>query len=462
MSIFRKKSIKTVHDVSEHSKLERRLGAMDLLLMGIGAVVGTGIFVLTGVQAATAAGPAVMVSFMLGGLTCIFVALVYTEIASSVPSAGGAYTFSYISLGEIVAWLVGWMSIVQLCLGATTVAAGWSGYMMGILAQADIYLPHAFVNIPSKGGIIDLPACFICLVVTAVLIRGIKESVKFNAILVVVKLVAIFIFLIVAAPHFKLENWSNFTPFGIEGVAVAAGAIFMAYTGFDAVANATEESKNPEKDVTFGLIGSLLVCIVLYVLVSGMLTGIVPYTQLNNTEPLAYALKANGSQIGGALVAAGGIAGMTTVILFQVYAQSRIFMAMARDGLLPKFFSKIHSKYHTPYICTIIIGVSMSIVAGFLPIATMGNMASMGTLIVFLVVSVSALVLRKSKPDIKRPFKCPAINLVTALAVLSCGYLIYSLLDSVGIYMLIWIALGLIVYFVYSKNNVTKYNFYKT
>ncbi len=459
MNIFRKKNIALARDVSEHSKLERRLGAMDLLLMGIGAVIGTGIFVLTGVQAATAAGPAVTVSFMLAGITCIFVALVYTEIASSVPSAGGAYTFSYISLGEIVAWLVGWVSIVQLCLGATTVAAGWSGYMMGILAQADIYLPYALVNIPSKGGIVDLPACLICLAITAILIRGIKESAKFNAILVVVKIAAIFLFLIIAAPHFSLENWSNFTPFGIEGVAVAAGAIFMAYTGFDAVANAAEECKNPAKDVTFGLIGSLLVCIVLYVLVSGMLTGIVPYGQLNNTEPLAYALKVNGSNIGGALVAAGGIAGMTTVILFQVYAQSRILMAMARDGLLPKLFGKIHPKYHTPYLCTIVIGVSMSIIAGFVPITIMGNMASMGTLMVFLVVSVSTFMLRKSNPTIVRPFRCPAIGLVTSLAVLSCGYLIYSLSKSVGIYMLMWIAVGLVVYFVYSKNNANK--FYK-
>ncbi len=459
MNIFRKKNITLARDVSEHSKLERSLGAMDLLLMGIGAVIGTGIFVLTGIQAATAAGPAVMVSFMLAGITCIFVALVYTEIASSVPSAGGAYTFAYLSLGEIVAWTVGWVSIIQLCLGATTVAAGWSGYMMGVLAQADIYLPYELVNIPSKGGIVDLPACLICLVITAILIRGIKESAKFNAILVVVKIAAIFLFLIIAAPHFNLDNWSNFTPFGIEGVAVAAGAIFMAYTGFDAVANAAEESKDPEKDVTFGLIGSLLVCIVLYVLVSGMLTGIVPYGQLNNAEPLAYALKVNGSNIGGALVAAGGIAGMTTVILFQVYAQSRILMAMARDGLLPKFFSKIHAKYHTPYICTIIIGVSMSIVAGFLPISIMGNMASMGTLIVFLIVSVSAWILRRSKPNIKRPFKCPAIDLITLLAVLSCGYLIYSLSESVGLYMLMWIAVGLVVYFVYSKNNANK--FYK-
>jgi APA family basic amino acid/polyamine antiporter len=459
MNIFRKKNITLVRDISEHSKLEKRLGAMDLILMGIGAVIGTGIFVLTGIQAATAAGPAVTLSFVLAGLTCIFVALVYTEIASTVPSAGGAYTFAYISLGEIIAWLVGWVSIIQFCIGSTTVAAGWSGYMVGILEQGGIHLPYLLTHVPSKGGIIDLPASLICLVITFILIRGIKESATFNAILVAVKIIAIFLFLIIATPHFNLENWSNFAPFGVKGIAVAAGAIFMAYTGFDTVANAAEESKNPEKDVTFGLIGSLLVCILLYVLVAGMVTGIVPYDTLNNSEPLAYALKANGSHIGGALVAAGGIAGMTTVILFQIYAQSRIFMAMSRDGLLPKLFSKIHSKYHTPYISTIIIGVSMAVIAGFVPITIMGNLASMATLIVFTLVAISAFILRKNKPNIKRPFKCPAINLVTLIAVASCCYLIAHLIPSVGLIMFIWVLIGLGIYFVYSKNNANK--FYK-
>ncbi len=456
IDIFRKKNIASICEVSADSKLEKRLGAVDLILMGIGAVIGTGIFVLTGIQAATVAGPAVTISFMLAGITCIFVALAYTEIASSVPSAGGSYTFTYISLGEIVAWLIGWTSVIQFCIGATTVAAGWSGYLTGILAQADIHMPYDFVNTPSNGGIVDLPACLVCLVITAILIRGIKESTTFNAVLVAVKLIAIFLFLIIAVPHFNLENWSNFTPFGVKGITVAAGAIFMAYTGFDSVANAAEECKNPERDITFGIIGSLLVCIVLYVLVAGMLTGIVPFSQLNNSEPLAYALRSTGSNIGGALVAAGGIAGMTTVILLQIYAQSRIFMVMSRDGLLPKCFSKIHPKFHTPYIGTIIIGVSMSIVAGFVPISIMGNLASMATLIVFAFVAVSAFVLRKTKPNLKRPFKCPAISVVTALAVFSCLYLIISLTESVGCIMLIWIIIGLIIYFAYSKKNANK------
>lgn len=240
-------------------------------------------------------------------------------------------------------------------------------------------------------------------------------------------------------------------PFGFKGVTVAAGAIFIAYTGFDAVANAAEESKNPEKDVTFGLIGSLLVCILLYVVVSGFLTGIAHYSSLDNAEPLAYALKINGSNIGGALVAAGGIAGMTTVILFQIYAQTRIFMAMSRDGLLPKSLSKIHPKYSTPYIATIFVGICMAIVSGFIPIKIMGNLASMGTLSVFLFVSISAIRLRLLKPTLKRPFKCPALYLIASLAIISCAYLIYGLVESVGHIYLSWLAFCIVIYFTYSK-----------
>lgn len=451
MSLFRRKNANFIRGVSGHSELKKTLGVWDLFLMGIGAVVGTGIFVLTGIQAATAAGPAVTISFILGGVTCIFVALAYTEVASALPSSGGSYTYSYVALGEVFAWIVGMLTVLQFCCGATTVAAGWSGYIVGILKQANIELPYALVHNPFDGGIIDLPASLLCLVITGVLVKGVEESTTLNNILVVIKLVAIAIFIAVAIPHFKMENIADFMPFGFDGVALAAGAIFMAYTGFDAVANAAEESKNPEKDITMGLIGSLLVCIILYVIVAGMLTGIADYRLLNNSEPLAFALKINGSNIGGALVAAGGIAGMTTVILFQLYAQTRIFMAMSRDGLLPKAFSKIHPKYKTPYLATIIIGVVMAIVSGFIPIKIMGNLASLGTLSVFLFVAVSAMRLRMLKPTLKRPFKCPMLYVVGLLAVLSCGYLIFGLFESVGPIYFAWLAFSMIVYFAYSK-----------
>lgn len=451
MSLLRKKNANFIRDVSGHSQLKKTLGAWDLLLMGIGAVVGTGIFVLTGIQAATAAGPAVVLSFALGGITCIFVALAYTEVASALPSSGGAYTYSYVALGEVVAWIVGMLTVLQFCCGATTVAAGWSGYIVGILKQVDITLPYALTHNPFDGGIVDLPASLLCLIITAVLIKGVEESTTLNNVLVVIKLLAIAVFVIIAIPHFEMENVTDFMPFGFGGVTAAAGAVFMAYTGFDAVANAAEESKNPEKDVTFGLIGSLLICIVLYVLVAGALTGIANYKLLDNSEPLAFALKLNGSNIGGALVAAGGIAGMTTVILFQLYAQTRIFMSMSRDGLLPKAFSKIHPKYKTPHIATIIIGVSMAIVSGLIPIKIMGNLASMGTLSVFLLVSLSAMRLRITKPTLTRPFKCPGLYIISSIAILSCGYLIYGLFESVGYIYFTWLAFCMLIYFSYSK-----------
>lgn len=451
MSLLRKKNANFVRNVSDHTQLKKTLGMWDLFFMGIGAVVGTGIFVLTGIHAANTAGPAVTISFALAGLTCIFVALAYTEVASALPSSGGSYTYAYVSLGEVFAWMVGMLSVLQFCCGATTVAAGWSGYIVGILHQAGIMLPEAFIHNPFDGGIIDLPATILCLIITAVLVRGVEESTTLNNILVFVKLLAILIFIIVAIPHFKYENIKDFMPYGFGGVTIAAGSIFMAYTGFDAVANAAEESKNPEKDVTFGLIGSLLVCIALYVLVAGALTGITNYKLLNNAEPLAYALKMNGSNMGGALVAAGGIAGMTTVILFQIYAQTRIFMSMSRDGLLPKAFSKVHPKYKTPHIATIIVGVTMAIVSGMIPIRIMGDLASMGTLSVFLFVAVSAIRLRMLKPTLKRPFKCPALYVIGGLAIIFCSYLISDLLKTVGYIYITWIAFSMLIYFAYSK-----------
>lgn len=455
MSIFRRKNIQTVLEAGVHSKLEKRLGALDLVLLGIGAVIGTGIFVLTGV-AATEAGPAVSVSFMLAGITCIFVALAYTEIASSLPSAGGAYTFTYAALGEVFAWVVGWISIVQLSVSSAAVAAGWSGYVCGILRQAGIELPYDLTHTPSAGGIIDLPAFLICITLTLILIRGVKESATFNAILVAVKIIAIAIFLLIATPHFQLENWHDFAPAGFSGVVAAAGTVFLAYNGFDVVANAAEETKNPAKDITFGLIGSLAICILLYVAVSAMLTGIAPYTQLNNSEPLAYALKLNGNNIGGALVAAGGIAGMTTVIMAQIYGQSRIFMAMSRDGMLPKVFQDIHPTFRTPYYSSLIIGGVIALLGGFLPISVTGNLGSMGALIVFAMVVISAIRLRKTNPSLHRPFKCPSIHLVGIIALILCLYLVYSLSHAVGTYMLAWIAIGLLIYFIYSRTSTNK------
>ena len=458
--LFRKKNVSFTRDVAEHTKLNKTLGPLDLLFIGLGAVIGTGIFVLTGVNAAVASGPAVTLSFAIAGITCVFVALAYTEVAAALPSSGGSYTYAYVSLGEFAAWMVGWSVIIQIGFGSTAVASGWSGYIVGILDQMNIHLPMMLTQTPFEGGLIDLPAFLICLLLMAVVYRGTHESSMLNIILVTVKLGAILLFIIVSAGHFDIKNWGSnlneFMPFGFKGVTLASGALFLAYTGFDVVANATEESKNPERDVTIGLIGSILISMILYVVVAGLLTGIAYYADLNNKEPLAYALKINGSGVAGTLVALGGIIGMTTVILVQTYGLSRTLMAMSRDGLMPKVFHKIHKKFATPHIGTMIVGIGMALVAGFLPIKLMGELASLGTLVVLMVITVSTVRLRQTRPNIKRPFKCPCLPVIAPLALLLCGYLAVNLLISVGFIFGCYTLVGVIIYFVYSRRNATK------
>ena len=449
MQIFHKKSLEAILASAEKHSLKKSLGAVDLLLLGIGCVIGTGIFVLTGVAAAKYAGPAITISYALAGFACVFAALAYTELASMVPVAGSAYTYSYVALGEMVAWIVGWGLILEYAVGASTVAAGWSGYMVGILNSAGIHLPDVITKVPSQGGIVNLPAVLIALFVGLLLIRGTKESAQLNRILVSVKLGAIFLFLTIAVPHIRVSNWADFNPFGFNGIATGAAFIFFAYVGFDAVACAAEECHNPNRDLPIGIIGSLLVCTILYIAVAGTLTGIVPYATLNNAEPLASALRANGSNIGSALVATGAIAGMTTVLLVLMYGQSRIFFVMSRDGLLPPIFCKLHSRFHTPYISSIMIALGVALVSGFTPIATMGNLTSMGTLLAFIVVAFGVMIMRTTKPDAPRPFKCPAVYVIAPIAILSCGYLMYQLILTTGKPFLIWSAIGIVVYFSY-------------
>jgi len=449
MRIFYKKSLDAMHLSAQERPLKKSLGAFDLLLLGIGCVIGTGIFVLTGQAAAHYAGPAITLSYALAGFACVFAALAYAELASMVPLAGSAYTYAYVSMGEIVAWAVGWGLMLEYAVGASTVAAGWSGYMVGILRVVGIHLPAVLTKVPSDGGIINLPAVLIALFVGLLLVRGTKEGAVVNRFLVSIKLGAIFIFIAVASPHIKAVNWENFMPFGWNGVATGAGAIFFAYVGFDAVACAAEECKNPNRDLPIGIIGSLLVCTLLYITVAGVLTGIVPFSTLNNPEPLASALRANGSNIGSALVATGAIAGMTSVLLVLMYGQSRIFFVMSRDGLLPQFFSILHKRFQTPYISSIIIAVAVALISGLTPIRTMGDLTSMGTLFAFIIVAIGVLVMRSTRPDIKRPFRCPAVYIVAPIAILSCGFLIFELLQTTGKPFAIWGAFGLVVYFSY-------------
>lgn len=461
-SLFRKKNANFVQEFHKHTKLNKNLGLVDLLCMGLGAVIGTGIFVLTGINAAVVAGPAIIISFFISGLACIFVALVYTEVASSLPSSGGAYTYTYVAFGELPAWLVGWCAIMQLGFCSTTVASGWSGYFIGILDQLNISLPLVLINTPFEGGFMDFPAFLICIILTAIVYRGVHQSSFVNILLVCIKIGAIIFFLVMSSGYFDIKNWGSnsneFMPFGFKGVTLAAGALFLSYTGFDVVANAAEESKNPERDVTIGLIGSIIVSMILYILVAAFLTGMIDYHSLNTKEPLAYGLKVKGSYVSGTLVAIGGIIGMTTVILVQIYGLSRIMMAMARDGLMPAFFNKIHKKHATPYIGTTVLGLGMAVISALVPVRVMGELASLGTLSVLIIVTMSAIKLRKSHADLRRPFKCPYFALVTPIALLLCGYLAINLLFSIGLIFVCYIALGLLVYFFYSKKRIDSIN----
>ncbi len=449
MSLFRKKSIRDLLENAEKNTLKKTLGAFDLIMIGIGCTIGTGIFVITGVAAATYAGPSIAVSYFIAAMVCVFAGLAYAELASMVPVSGSSYTYSYVVLGEFVAWLVGWGLVLEYTIGASTVALGWSGYVVGILKSGGINLPEYLVNSPSSGGIINLPAIFISLFIGFLLFRGTKESIMLNRILVVTKLVVIFLFLIIATPMIKVENWSDFMPFGISGIFVGAATVFYAYIGFDAVATSAEECKNPKRDLPIGIICSAIICAVLYIAVSLALTGISHYTTLNNPEPLARALRENGSNIGSALVATGAVAGITSVLLILIYGQSRIFFAMSRDGLIPGSFSKLHKKFNTPHISVAFVSLAVAVISGLFPLKTLSHMTSLGTLFSFIVVSLGVLILRITEPNLKRSFKCPAVYITVPLAIASCSYLVYTLLLEHGIYFLAWSIAGLLVYFCY-------------
>ena len=454
-SLFRKKNVTFIRDVASHTKLKRTLGPWQLIAIGIGAIVGTGVFTFTGIAAQTA-GPGVMLSFALAGLTCVFVALAYTEVAAAMPSSGGVYTYSYASLGEVIAWVVGWVAVLQFACGAMVVSMGWSGYVTGILNQVGFGLPEYLTSSFLDGGFFNLPAAVIIWIMSTILIKGTEESSIVNMVLVFVKLAIIMLFIFIAFPFFKVSNWHNFMPFGYEGIAIGAGTVFVSYTGFDAIANATEETHKPEKNVVIGLVGSVSVATILYMLVAGVLTGIVSFKLLNTPEPLARALKLNGSNMGGAIIACGAITGMTTVVLLQIYALTRVLMAMSRDGLVPKFFSKIHKKYATPHINTIVSGFIVSIGAGIFPIVVIGRLASIGTLVILVFVIINAIVLRRSKPNLHRPFRCPILPFVALLGFSFCSYLIFNLLSVVGTAFTLWLVLGLLVYFLYARKRANR------
>ena len=454
--LFRKKSV--AYDDSDFG-MKRVLSALDLTLLGIGAIIGTGIFVLTGVAAATQSGPAVVMSFVVAGLACGFAALSYAELASSVGGCGSAYGYSYAAFGELIAWIIAWDLILEYGVSVAAVANGWSGYFNNALTAVGLGLPPELTKGPFAGGIVNLPAFGIVFLLMIMLIIGVKETARVNAAMVAVKLGTIAIFLAVAIFNIHPENWTPFAPFGwfdhnAEGrpVGILAGAslVFFAYVGFDAVSTAVEEARDPQRDVPRGLIGSLIFCTIIYIVVSGVLTGIVNYTELNVSSPVAFALQKIGYNWASALVAAGVITGLTTVMLVLYYALTRIIVGVSRDGLLPPYFSVVNRRTHTPVRTTVIVGFVMAIMAGFLPLGILAELVNIGTLAAFVLVCAGVIALRLSHPDLPRPFKMPGGLIIPVLGIISCGALIGFLPFETHLRFIVWLALGLVIYFVYS------------
>ncbi|MDR0329746.1 MAG: amino acid permease [Rickettsia sp.] len=424
MSFLTKKSFESIKELGKTSGLNKTLGAFDLVLLGLGAIIGTGVFVTTGIVAAKYSGPAVTLSYAIAGVTCIFVALAYTELATMLPTSGSVYTYAYVAFGEVFAWLIGSVIILELGFAAGTVAAGWSGYAQAILSAGGIYLPKALTAVPANGGMINLPAFLIVVFISFILYLGTKDSKKLNALLVFVKMAAIFAFIIYAAPHFNATNWQNFLPFGFSNMLVGASILFFAMTGFGTIAATAEECKNPNRDLMIGIIGSLVISTIVYVIIAGLATGIASFDQLNNDQPLAYALSLNNSNVGSAIVATGAVAGMTTVLMMNIYGTSRIFYVIARDGLLPKSFAKLHPKYDSPYITILLFSALAAILGGFCPAEILIQLSSMGALIDYTVVAIIVMLFRIKMPDATRPFKCPAAFIIIPFVLVACIYLL--------------------------------------
>jgi len=448
--LFRTKAINADHHLTD-TGLKRVLGPLDLTLLGIGAIIGAGIFVLTGVAAATQAGPAIVLSYVLAGSACAFSALAYAELAAAVGGCGSAYGYTYAGLGEIVAWIIGWDLILEYGVATAAVAIGWSGYVDNALVAMGIHLPEVILKTPGEGGLINLPATLIVLVLAGLLSLGVRESARFNAAMVVVKLLAIGLFIAIAVFHVKPENWSPFMPFGWKGVSGGAALIFFAYIGFDAVSTAAEEARRPQRDLPIGILASLIVCTFLYVLVAGLLTAVVPYPSLNVGSPVADVMLRLGYPWAAAFIAVGAIAGLTTVMLVLYYGLTRVFLAMSRDGLLPPLFSNVHPRTGTPVRVILVSGILIAVIAGFTSIDEVAELVNIGTLGAFLLVCIGVVTLRYTHPDLPRPFRTPFSPIFPALGGLFCLYLMLSLPEITWLRFLVWLAIGLIVYFGYSR-----------
>jgi APA family basic amino acid/polyamine antiporter len=501
-SIFSTKPLSVIMEEAAETgegSLRRALGPINLITLGIGAIIGAGIFVLTGQAAATAAGPAIVVSFIFSGVICAFAGLCYAEFASLIPIAGSAYTYGYATLGEIFAWIIGWDLILEYAFGAATVASGWSGYFVSLFDDLGLRIPPQWIatpgtqlvlyqgqwrqlatvqqtlqsagihpgSLPHAVGVFNLVAFLAIALATFILIVGIKESANFTSAVVFIKIAIVFVFIAIAGAFVlrhtgvAAANWHPFVPpnkghfgdFGWSGVARGASVIFFAYIGFDAVSTAAQEAKNPQRDMPIGIIGSLVICTILYILVSGLLTAVVPYKVLDVADPVAIAIDATGVRWGSLLVKAGAVAGLGSVMLVMLLGQSRVFYSMSRDGLLPKWAGAIHHRFRTPWISSMVVGVCVAFFASLIPIGDLADLVNIGTLLAFVIVSAGVWVLRRSRPDLPRPFKTPLVPLVPILGIVTALGAMASLPPITWFRLLIWLAVGLIVYAFYSRKH---------
>jgi APA family basic amino acid/polyamine antiporter len=490
MGLWTKKSIAVLQaeaagESTEHT-LRRALGALNLTTLGIGAIIGAGIFVLTGTAAAKFAGPAIVLSFIVSGFGCLFAGLCYAEFASMIPIAGSAYTYGYATLGEFVAWIIGWDLILEYLFGASTVAVGWSGYFTAFMEQIGIKMPTAFTSSPyyyadanefdpitkvlihpagfsHTGAVVNLPAIILIALMSTLLVIGIKESARFNNFIVILKLAIVLLVIGFGFMYVNQANWHPFIPpntgvyghYGWSGIVRGAAVVFFAYIGFDAVSTAAQEAKNPQRDMPIGILGSLAICTVLYILMSLVMTGLAHYTELDVPHPVFVAIEKAGPALAwlGGIINIGAIAGLASVVLVMLMAQPRIFYSMARDGLLPAVFGKVHPRFKTPYITTIITGIVAAVVAGLFPIGLLGELVSIGTLLAFVIVCGGIIMLRYKSPNLARPFRTPLVPLVPILGILICGYMMTSLPWATWERLIVWMIIGLAIYFFYSRSH---------